>query len=156
MEKPALTTDGWIVLEAMVTRFEEALHEGRCPRIEDYLVSSEVDRVTLLLELIAAEAEHRWRHGETVTDADYLTLFAQILTSNVDRDRLADVLDAVRKSVPAPRPAKVGANIGRLAEPLANDRSNQIGRYQILEQLSATSGGPAESPRNNGFPQGRW
>lgn len=147
MEKPTLTTDGWLVLEAMVTRFEEALHEGRCPRIEDYLVSSEVDRVTLLLELIAAEAEHLWRHGENVIDADYLTLFAQILTSEIDRNRLTDVLNAVRKSVPPPHPAKVGANLGRLAEPLANDRSNHLGRYQMLEQLSATSGGPAESPR---------
>ena len=147
MENPTLSAAAWLELEAIASRFEEALHERRFPRIEDYLVSSEVDRVTLLLELIAAEAEYRWRHGETVDGTDYLARFAQRLMSAVDRDRLADVLDAVRKSVPPPQSAKVVANVGRHADPRANDQSNQLGRYQILEQLSAPSGGPAESPR---------
>ena len=147
MENPTLSAAAWLELEAIVSRFEAALHERRLPRIEDYLVSSEVDRVTLLLELIAAEAEYRWQHGETVDGTDYLTRFAQRLTSAVDRDRLADVLDAVRKSVPPPRPAKVVTNVESLAEPRANAGSNQLGRFQILEQLSTLSAGPTKSPR---------
>lgn len=147
METPTLSAAAWLELEAIVSRFEEALHDRRLPRIEDYLVPSEVDRVTLLLELIAAEAEHRWRHGETLDGTDYLPRFAQRLTSAVDRDRLADVLDAVRKSVPPPRPAKVVANVGRLTDSHANDKSSQLGRFQILEQLSTPTAGPTKSPR---------
>ena len=147
MQNPTLSAAAWLELEAVVARFEEALHERRRPRIEDYLVPSKVDQVTLLLELIAAEAEYRWRHGETVDGTDYLPRFEQSLTSAVDRDRLADVLDAVRKSVPPSRPAKLVANVERLADPRVNNGSNHLGRFQILEQLSAPSGGPAKSPR---------
>ena len=147
MEKPALTAAGWLVLEAMVTRFEKALHEGRCPRIQDYLVSSEVDRVALLLELIAAEAEHRWRHAEWVTDADYLTRFAELLTSEVDRNRLVDVLEAARKSVPPARPPRSAADSHTTAEPPAPTKSTHLGRYQMLEPLSSPAGRQTESPR---------
>lgn len=143
MKKPTLTNDEWLVLEATVTRFEKALHDGDRPRIEDCLASSKVDRVTLLLELIAAEAEHRCRQGEPVTDTEYLTRFAQLLTPDADPNRLSEVLASVRKSVLPPRVAKIGANVGRHAEPLANDRSNQLGRYQMLEQLT---GKPLRTP----------
>lgn len=147
MQNPTLSAAAWLELEAIASRFEEALHERRHPRIEDYLTSSEVDRVTLLLELIAADAEYRWRHGESVDGMDYLARFAQRLTTAVDRDRLTDVLDAVRESVLPPQPAKVAANVGRLTDPRGNDGSNQLGRFQILEQLSTPSAGPTKSPR---------
>lgn len=138
METSALTPAAWLELEAIVSRFEGALHEQRRPKIRDYLcVATQVDAVTLLLELIAAEAEQRGRRGEPVTCSEYATAFADLLSTIADQQRLAVVLaeacETISHSPPAERTSAGRAAQRRIAP------SKPRWHYQLIEPLSSNS-----------------
>lgn len=132
--------DNWIELEATISRFEEALHDHHNPSIRDYLAGSGQDTVTLLLELIAAEAEHRSLKGEFVTDVEYSTAFADLFVKPDDQMRLAAIIDEVRRSVPH---CAIGTNaVNNREQPGSATVPPQKHRYQLLELISPNLGTP--------------
>src|SRR5262245_31097961 len=74
-------TESWI--DRVATEFDRAWHEGRRPRIEDYLAEAAGERQPLFTELLRIELQHRKRLDESPTAAEY-------------ERRFADALEAVR------------------------------------------------------------
>jgi serine/threonine protein kinase len=64
-------------LERIVARFEEACHRGPWPAIEPYL-PDDPSRVAVLVELVHADLELRWRKGEDASAAAYLERYPEL------------------------------------------------------------------------------
>lgn len=138
MEKPNMTTAAWLELEQIVSRFEEALHDQQRPRIRDYLPARDADPVTLLIELIAAEAEHRWQQGQSATAAEYVSAFADLLSEAKDRERLAAALVDVQQTMPQ-RNTKAASISENPKEERRPSDGKHLGRYQMIEPISQTN-----------------
>lgn len=135
MEKPNMTTAAWLELEQIVSRFEEALHDQQRPRIRDYLLARDAAPVTLLIELIAAEVEHRRRHGQTATVSEYVSAFADLLTEANDRERLAAALVDVQQTMTL-RNSKATSISENSKETQLSPNAKHLGRYQMIEPIS--------------------
>ncbi len=144
MQKSNMTSAAWRELEAIVSRFEEALHEQQRPQIRDFLSTEYVDQVSLLLELIAAEAEQRCRLGEPVTCSDYATAYADLLAATADLDRLAVVVaeacETISRCVPNKLATKTSTRTKRVGTPKPRDH------HQLIEPLSPSP------PSRSAFP----
>jgi serine/threonine-protein kinase len=69
----------WARLEPIVARFEAACRGRRWPVIEDYLSpGDDPARRPLLIELIHADLELRWRAGERASAREYLERFPEL------------------------------------------------------------------------------
>ncbi len=145
MGKPQLKSAAWFELETIVSRFEEALFEQKRPVIRDYLTGCEVDTMTLLLELISAEAEHRSVHGEIVTSADYSAAYADLFVNAHDKERLIAVFEDVRQRVPSAHNSSGANRLNNIAGLVSSKTSAKPERYQIIERISPDSSDPAES-----------
>lgn len=144
MKKPHLKPNEWLELEAVVTKFEKALHQRQRPALREFLVGCRVDTVTLLLELVAAEIEHRSLLGEIVTNNDYLKTYADLLVTAEDRLRLSDVFDDVQKWFASTRnmPHDKGLSSKPELSIAATAKSHE--RYQWIERISPSSSRSSE------------
>lgn len=148
MEKPNRMNSAWLELEQIVSRFEEALHDQKSPRIRDYLLARDADPVTLLIELIAAEAEHRWRHGQVATLSEYVSKFADLLSEANDRERLAVALVDVQQTIPLGNSKTVPIPENSPKEQRSSE-AKHLGRYQMIEPISGPSKSSAEHPSDH-------
>lgn len=144
MKKPPLNPAEWLELETVVTKFEKALHQQQHPVLREFLAGCRVDTVTLLMELIAAEIEHRRGQGELVTIEDYLKAYADLLVTADDRTRLKAVFDEVHKSLASTcnMPCDNGLSSNPGPHIAATTKSRE--RYQWIERISPSSSRSSE------------
>jgi serine/threonine protein kinase/Flp pilus assembly protein TadD len=86
-------------LEAVLDRFEAAWRSGSPPRLEDFLTSTELDRRTLLLELVQTDLEYRLKAGQQVRVEDYLTRFPELESDPEDLLQLITAEYGFRRAV---------------------------------------------------------
>ncbi len=65
-------------LERIITRFEDAWHQGQVPVIAACLTQEPIKRLALLIELIHADLYYRWRNGESIGVESYLERFPEL------------------------------------------------------------------------------
>lgn len=98
----------WRRLERIAARFEAACARGPWPSIEPYL-PADGDRHAVLIELVHADLELRFRAGEPVQVASYLEQFPELaLDVHVERS-----LRAFEASLRARSRPEIGSRLGR-------------------------------------------
>src|ERR1043165_1986888 len=78
MSTPDDSTVAWQTMNDIVERFERAWKSGLRPRIEDFLGHPEIDRQTLLFELVHTDLELRLKEDESAQVEDYLQRFPEL------------------------------------------------------------------------------
>jgi serine/threonine protein kinase/tetratricopeptide (TPR) repeat protein len=68
----------WGRLEQIVARFEEAWRRGERPAIDEYLRAQDVAPRQLVLELVHADLECRWKAGEAIAVEAYFERYAEL------------------------------------------------------------------------------
>jgi len=90
-------------IHKICTAFEEALKQGKAPRIENYLGDfSGRERVQLLRELLHLELDYRSRRGDPFDPADYIKRFPE------GRAAVEAALGSPTISSPGPHPGPTG------------------------------------------------
>jgi predicted Ser/Thr protein kinase len=103
-----LSPTGWLRLDEICKRFEQAWKADAAPRIQDHLDIAPTERPALFRELLAIELELRRKRGDVVGPEEYRRLFPEY-TEQVDR---------------------VFSNDTHTSKVL-----EQLGRYRLLTQL---------------------
>jgi serine/threonine protein kinase len=75
---PDFESAAWEKVEQRVRAFESALARGESPRIDDYLVAPEGDRVALLAQLVCADLEFRLKTDTTACVENYVQRFPEL------------------------------------------------------------------------------
>ena len=77
----SLLGSDWNRLELAIERFEAAWTGEERPAIEAYLPKTSRLRTAMLVELVHAECEFRWKRGEATRAEDYFTRFPELLAN---------------------------------------------------------------------------
>jgi serine/threonine protein kinase len=72
-----LSPMGWLRLDQICQRFEQAWNTGQQPHIQDYLVVAPEEKPFLFQELLAVEVELRWKRGAAIPPEEYLQQFPE-------------------------------------------------------------------------------
>lgn len=116
---PHVFAGAWGQLEEIVARFEDAWHEGKRPRIDEYLRSEDVERPMLVTELVHTDLECRLKAGEAVRVEEYFARFPELAG---DPERAVALVVAEythrRRREPALTPAEYLARFPHLRDAL--------------------------------------
>ena len=157
-----IPTADWSWINAAADRFERACSRGRRPRIEDYLVDVDQDRVPALLEeLLRVECELRRRGGEEPTAEEYRVRFPDqvgvlgaVFGSNPPVPADPDVDDPGRDDQAAAGPAGPREKSGPFLSTVADERAPGAGARspgkrapaRMSSQFSDADTSPTQDP----------
>jgi eukaryotic-like serine/threonine-protein kinase len=88
---PLPGADDWLALKDVVTRFESAWRQGHRPAVDDYLLTGDVLRPQILIELVHVELELRLKAGEAARAEEYIARYPELAS---DRSAVLNVIAA--------------------------------------------------------------